>query len=175
MSKEYIFVDIGTANQPVPVVQQEKFGPGILYIGLDHNPDLLSEAHLEMQRIGEQKDCLIAADGVKIPLADDCADEVFLGNVLGSPFTKASPTEFLIETRRVLKKGGKLTVKETGTPENFPYKVLEQYHREYGFTNFIVYTYPSSDWDQIIAPYDGYHPYEAGSYIAFLSKSDGLK
>lgn len=117
--KERVFVEMGTGRIPVPFLGSKQFKDNERYIGVELDKESLKEARERVERVAvdEERIDFVEANGERLPLRSSSVDEFFLGNVLGDPrVAGGSKEKFIEEAERVLKKGGRLIIKENNTP-----------------------------------------------------------
>ena len=118
-SPRRVFVEVGTHQMPVPLLGSRKFEENDVYIGIDIKKHRVKEARRRVERLRPEnrKARFISADAEHLPLKDSSVDELYFGNVLGVPsISEEDRIKFLDEAERVLRKEGRLIIKETNTP-----------------------------------------------------------
>lgn len=120
-----VFVEVGTHYLPIPFMGSKNFADDELYIGIEKSNKLVKEAKKNAERAYQRKKNnlenihFLQADAERLPIKNEIAEEVFLGNVLGDPsISLISKEKFLEEAKRIVKKDGVIVVKETNTPLN---------------------------------------------------------
>ena len=147
------FVEVGTNEIPVMVMGEKKFGPEDTYIGIDLM--MAKDAKQKTELFGKQPSnyLFITAQGERLPLKGETADELYFGNVFGDPSIPAgAKNKFLQEARRALKKDGLLIVKETNTPLDL--NEMKELLRKNMFQAEKIVTPRDADWAEATAPYD---------------------
>ena len=150
-----VFVEVGTNSIPVPFIGNKNFENEI-YIGIDLEHENSIDAKKVTKIIGEKHADnvhFINADAESLPISSDSVDELYFGNVFGDPQIKSKILEkFLEEATRVLRVGGKVSIKETNTPAKIE-KVVDMLER-HGFEMERRLTPSSQDWQDGVRDYD---------------------
>jgi ubiquinone/menaquinone biosynthesis C-methylase UbiE len=159
-AKKRVFVEIGTSANPLILWGEKEFGEHDVYIGLDINKKVLKSAKKgaeTVMRIGERPEVknrvFMAADMRRLPLPDDSADQLFLGNVLGDPsIRKKEKDQLFEEIKRVLSASGEVIIKETNTP--LPKDELSDLLFRHGFKILQFITPRDGRWAEEIQKYN---------------------
>ena len=118
--EKYVILEIGViGGTPFFIVGDRKLKNNETYLAIDKRKDAAQQAKDVMKR---ENAAAIVADAEKMPLKDESVNEVVCTNLFGNinSFIQTKYPEVLKEAVRVLKKGGKLIINETYTPENLP-------------------------------------------------------
>jgi len=148
-----VFVEVGTNSLPVTYIGSREFAEDEVYVGIDKNLENVRRAKeiTELERT-QQNFHFVQADAAQLPLKNESAGEVFLGNVLGDPsISPIAKERFLEEAKRVLQRAGALVVKETNTPADRSF--VEGLLTRHGFAVERVIDKESGEWRQNVDPY----------------------
>ena len=150
-----VFIEVGTHDYPVSWVGKKEFGKNDIYVGLDLDEGRLREGRESTDSVGKLKKNIyfLRSDAGELPFGNETSGEVFLGNVFGDPSIPDRKKEsFLKEAKRILKKGGRIIIKETNTP--YSKKSLEELSQKYGFVIEKMIQLSSPEWEKEVSVYD---------------------
>lgn len=163
--KKNIFLEIGTGHQPLASVTKRKFEGDDYYVGIDlpRRTTIFGgtqEIKLETNKLRSRKAgknghvSFFYASGEHIPYADEAVVEVYVSNLFGDPSIDQETTDAVTdEAYRVLKTGGKFTIRETNTPAD-PNAVMRSVQAA-GFEIIRIVQASDRDWESFS---DKYHP-----------------
>jgi demethylmenaquinone methyltransferase/2-methoxy-6-polyprenyl-1,4-benzoquinol methylase len=87
--------------------------------GFDRNTEMLETARQKSARKGFQNICYIQGDAIQMPFAPDHFDCITIGfGFRNLTYDNPHSSGYISEMHRVLKRGGKLFILESGIPEN---------------------------------------------------------
>ena len=144
--EKHLVVEMGIGGYPFPVDGRRQVSSGEYYIGFDlrHHETKSANRNLPLnsENIG-----LMTANAIQIPLPANCTSEIVICNLLGYIAQRETILPFLsfvfpgilpqiiAESKRVLKTDGQLTIVETITPDNVPYRYIKRLLTKNGFNN----------------------------------------
>lgn len=153
----HIFVEVGPDEaRAAPIIGDKKTVESGLYVAVELNHGASKktrEALNELQKNQERKNhFVIEGNATKMSfLGDSSVDEIYFGNVFGDP--KSSGTYLLLkEAKRVLKKAGRLVVRED-MPASKPLKIVELDLTDLGFVVEKVVRPHDPEWKKEINVY----------------------
>lgn len=155
LKQKKVFIEIGTNQLPVPWFGKRKFGEDEIYVGIEKARDDIYTARENVRDVVEKDQNIhfIQAYAEKLPLQDASADEIFLGNVLGDPSISSEKKDaFIEESKRALKKGGIIIIKETNTPPTL--KWINDFLKKHGLRVEQGATPESPEWKDLVLPYE---------------------
>jgi SAM-dependent methyltransferase len=103
-------LEVGPGTGYFSVEASRIIGPGGRLLCLDIQPPMLAELSERLRDAGITNAGLILGDATRLPLAEDCVDTAYLVAVLGEIPDRP---QALRELRRVLRRGGVLSITET--------------------------------------------------------------
>lgn len=135
---KHIIVEVGPGHSPFPIgVDRRRIKKDEIYIGIEpYNERLKDTARWLKQKdiFGEGEGKMVKAKGQHLPFKDQSVQEVVICNLIGHPALSDQVNGFLpsetikrivMETGRVLKRGGKVTIVETYTPYPAPENLIK--------------------------------------------------
>ena len=151
-----VFVEVGTHMGPVPYMGNRKFSDNELYIGIEKDEKRIGVAKKSATRKHKNDNVenlyFLQADANHLPLKNNVAEELFLGNVLGDPgISQEDKENFLEEAKRVVRKEGVIIIKETNTP--LDRTILSKLIDRHGFSIVKEIKRESLDWGDAVDYY----------------------
>jgi len=109
-------LELGPGTGYFSVEASRMIGPGGRLLCLDIQPPMLAELSEHLRDAGITNAGLVLGDATRLPLADDSVDTAYLFAVLGEIPDRP---QALRELRRVLRRGGVLSITETLTDPDY--------------------------------------------------------
>ena len=112
-------LEIGPGTGYFSVEASRMIGPGGRLLCLDIQPPMLAELSGHLRDAGVINAGLLLGDATRLPLAEDSVDTAYLVAVLGEIPDRP---QALRELRRVLRRGGVLSITETLTDPDYQFE-----------------------------------------------------
>ena len=112
-------LEVGPGTGYFSVEASRIVGPGGRLLCLDIQPPMLAELSRYLRDAGVTNADLILGEATRLPLADDSVDSAYLVAVLGEVPDRP---QALWELRRVLRRGGVLSITETLTDPDYQFE-----------------------------------------------------